>query len=85
MTMIIFSQRLSYAFTRIMTIILAISCLTILSACDSKEVTDESTLGNNNAAQTNPDKIERNSMDNVANAGTEERGEQNMPPTTADQ
>ena len=51
---------------------LAISCTLLLAACNNaQEVTDESTLGNNNAAQTNDDKIERNSMDDVAEAKAE--------------
>lgn len=61
------------SFSKLSLATLAIGCLVLLSACNNaKEVTDESTLGSNNAAQTNPDKIERNSMDNVAEARAED-------------
>lgn len=70
--MIIFPQLQSYAIVKLMlVIILAIICLTVLSACNAQEVTDESTLGSNNAAQTNPDKISRNSMEDVTLTDTD--------------
>ncbi len=65
--MIIFPQSQSYTTIRMLILIVAVSGLTLLSACSNQEISDESTLGSNNAAQTNPDKIERNSMDDVAN------------------
>lgn len=76
----------SHTIFRLLVVMLAISCLTFLSACSSKEVTDESTIGSNNAAQTNPNKIERNSMDDVDNAGTDSEGsgEQNTDTTSTD-
>lgn len=46
--------------------ILIISCLTLLIACNSQQISDKSALGNNLAAQTNPDKIKRNSIDDRA-------------------
>ena len=65
--MIVFPQNQSRIIVKIPIIIVAVSCLTLLNACSNQEISDESTLGSNNAAQTNPDKIERNSMDDVAN------------------
>lgn len=38
------------------------SCLFIISACDSQKITNESTVGSNNIAQTTPEIIVRNSM-----------------------
>ena len=71
--MINFVQSRSFSLTKIMTLSLTIGCLTLVSACNKAEdISDESTLGNNNAAQTNPDKIERNSMDDVAEAKAED-------------
>ncbi|MBU5616777.1 hypothetical protein KPY62_06655 [Psychrobacter sp. TAE2020] len=61
--MLIFLRNLSFAVTRRLVLSLIISCLTLLSACNGQEISGASTLGNNNAAQTNPDKIKRNSMD----------------------
>ncbi len=75
--MIVFSQSQSRIIVRMPIIIVAISCLTLLSACSGQEISDESTLGSNNAAQTNPDKIERNSMDDVANTSAESKDSSN--------
>ena len=38
------------------------SCLLAINGCDSQEITSQSTVGNNNIAQTNPEIIVRNSM-----------------------
>ena len=38
------------------------SCLLSISACDSQKITSESTVGDNNIAQTDPEIIVRNSM-----------------------
>ena len=61
--MFTFPQNLSYKARKTLVLSLAISSLMLLNACGGQEISDESTLGSNNAAQTNPDKIERNSMD----------------------
>lgn len=58
-------------------VILVIGCTLLLGACNNaQEITDESTLGSNNAAQTNEDKMERNSIDDVAEAKAEQRDDQ---------
>lgn len=55
----------------------AISVTLFLGACNNaQEVTDESTLGSNDAAIANDDKIERNSMEDVAEAKAEQSDDQ---------
>lgn len=52
---------------------LTLSCTIFLSACNKTPDADEvSTIGTNKAAETNPDKIERNSMNDVAEAKAED-------------
>lgn len=54
-----------------------ISVTLFLGACDNaQKVTDESTLGSNDAAIANDDKIERNSMEAVAEAKAEQSDDQ---------
>lgn len=66
-------QYRSTTFIKLSLATLAISCSMFLSACNNaQEVTDESTLGSNDAALTDDDKIERNSMDDVAEAKAED-------------
>lgn len=49
------------------------SCLLVISACDSQNITSESTVGDNNIAQTDPEIIERNSMQaETSNAASNE-------------
>lgn len=56
---------------------LAISTTLFLGACDNaQEVTNESTLGSNDAAIANDDKIERNSMEDGAEAKAEQSDDQ---------
>lgn len=45
--------------------LLAGSCLLILNGCDAQDISNESTVGSNNIAQTEPDIINRNSMQDV--------------------
>lgn len=53
---------------------LVIGCTLLLGACNNaQEITDKSTLGSDNAAQTNDDKMELNSMGDVAEAKAEQR------------
>lgn len=55
----------------------AISVTLFLGACNNaQEITDESTLGSNDAAIANDDKIERNSMEDVAEAKAEQSDDQ---------
>lgn len=65
--MFIFAPRQSYSIVRLI-LVLGISGSAILSGCDSPDISSESTVGNNNIAQTDPDIINRNSMEDVANA-----------------
>ena len=86
--MIIISPLKTYAVIKsLLLLMLAISCSTLLSGCNNQEISDESTLGSNNAAQTNPAKIERNSMDDVANVSknSENSENQNVETTNTDQ
>lgn len=56
---------------------LVIGCTLLLGACNNaQEITDESTLGSDNATQTNDDKMELNSMGDVAEAKAEQRDDQ---------
>lgn len=64
----------SNAFIKLLVASLAISSIMLLSACNKKPDADEvSTIGTNKAAQTDPDKIERNSMDDVAEAKADDQ------------
>ena len=81
-------QYRSHTFIRLLIAIFTISCVIFLSACNNaEEVTDESTLGSNDAAVPNDDKIERNSMDDVADTRTdsESSDNQDVGATTTDQ
>ena len=70
-------QYRSYNFIKIPLALLAMSATLFLGACNNaQEVTDESTLGSNDAAIANDDKIERNSMENVAEAKAEATDDQ---------
>ncbi len=55
----------------IVAVTLMSSCLFIISACDSQKITSASTVGSNNIAQTEPDIINRNSMQDVTKANTD--------------
>ncbi len=75
--MLSYRQYRSYNFIKIPLALLAMSATLFLSACNNaQEVTDESTLGSNDAAIANDDKIKRNSMDDVAEAKAEATDDQ---------
>ena len=50
--------------------LLVSSCLLIINGCDSQNISSESTVGSNNIAQTEPDIINRNSMQDVTKVNT---------------
>ena len=62
--------------------LLVSSCLLILNGCDSQNISSESTVGSNNIAQTEPDIINRNSMQDVnkVNTGSEDSHNEDSHP-----
>ncbi len=75
--MINFQPYRSSDFIKTSMLMFAISVTLFLGACDNaQKVTDESTLGSNDAAIANDDKIERNSMEAVAEAKAEQSDDQ---------